>query len=817
MLDLFAIKGKTFTPWCVHPGEDIVIPLFEYGGSMSKVASSLDYVPTIKRFVNRAKPEDGWYTLLIHANGTDEVWGPNNKGDCFPEHWLAPPPKVVDYGYKTFETNARGYVHHRNSPEHWAGKVLLAEFNAPMGRVELIAKFSKRRLLEEGTPYFVEALEKGSLPAVSMGCFTAGNLVSMADGTRKPIEDIRVGDLVLTHRGRARKVSELHRRKYKGDIVSFSTASGLTTRCTKEHPFFSVRYTSDESSVGADPVWTHAGCLGDFLLIEPVLSETFTPEYVDRTFSRLFGYYVAAGKVLRDSDKNPIGIEFVFKKSDSVLQEIFDLCRMFGIDRESVFFRPCDLEELVSLSAFDGRLATLCHKNYLDSFGKKMLSDSVMRWGRDLQREFFGAFVNGSDAAVSDDDLTISLNSSDLTWQLASIMPRFGIIPSVSTINGSSFVVSVGGVFAKTLSDVCFKASGFSNYSGCGCSGGDKKLMHFGITREVEEFSAVYAEVDVYNFEVEEDQSYVVNGLAVHNCRVKYDICSVCGNKAPSPTLYCDHLKFSRLEVLPDGRRVRMYNPFPIFHDISLVSRPADPAARVLLKVAEDGNDKVSEMEKRVRAVPVGGLKRLNKKEFAATISTADDPDLTLQTLATIASLPKHAAYSALTGFGIILRPHEFAAIEYVRNGKFDKAAAVYGTRSQFPVYDYAGHDPYWYWVNPLPSMERFFSEFASSRSVYIPAFERRSAEKIASSPLPESTAMPVEDGVVASYGMYRKSAETYLLDDTAPNWAKSKLEILTAIYGRDIPLSIKFASLNDPKEVFSCLVRGAFLPTSNL
>ena len=53
-----------------------------------------------------------------------------------------------------------------------------------------------------------------------MGCFTAGTMVTLGDCTRKPIEDISVGDEVLTHEGRARTVTELHRRQYGGDMYT---------------------------------------------------------------------------------------------------------------------------------------------------------------------------------------------------------------------------------------------------------------------------------------------------------------------------------------------------------------------------------------------------------------------------------------------------------------------------------------------------------------------------------------------------------------------------------------------------------------------
>lgn len=74
--------------------------------------------------------------------------------------------------------------------------------------------------------------------------------------------------------------------------------------------------------------------------------------------------------------------------------------------------------------------------------------------------------------------------------------------------------------------------------------------------------------------------------------RVKYDICSICGNKSSKPTDYCEHIRFHKKEIFPDGKQAYMINPNPTFFDISIVRRPADKTAFVLSKVASSDNYK---------------------------------------------------------------------------------------------------------------------------------------------------------------------------------------------------------------------------------
>lgn len=69
-------------------------------------------------------------------------------------------------------------------------------------------------------------------------------------------------------------------------------------------------------------------------------------------------------------------------------------------------------------------------------------------------------------------------------------------------------------------------------------------------------------------------------------CKIKYDVCSICGNKAPTRAQYCSHLRNELNNIYPDGRIVCADNPNPNFFDISIVWRPADKTGYMLKKVA---------------------------------------------------------------------------------------------------------------------------------------------------------------------------------------------------------------------------------------
>lgn len=86
-------------------------------------------------------------------------------------------------------------------------------------------------------------------------------------------------------------------------------------------------------------------------------------------------------------------------------------------------------------------------------------------------------------------------------------------------------------------------------------------------------------------------------------CHVRWDVCTICGHRAPTRAQYCEHALRSLRQVLPDGRKVSVLNPSPKFFDISFVFRPADPTGWMLKKVADVGHGHSSaELGERVAA-----------------------------------------------------------------------------------------------------------------------------------------------------------------------------------------------------------------------
>lgn len=76
-------------------------------------------------------------------------------------------------------------------------------------------------------------------PPLHLNCFPAGTIVrGKGKRMRTNIEDVRVGDRVLTQSREFHRVEELHRNHFKGELIVLELENGVILRATPNHPIF---------------------------------------------------------------------------------------------------------------------------------------------------------------------------------------------------------------------------------------------------------------------------------------------------------------------------------------------------------------------------------------------------------------------------------------------------------------------------------------------------------------------------------------------------------------------------------------------------
>ena len=101
----------------------------------------------------------------------------------------------------------------------------------------------------KGTQYKYSSFCNGKLEEATTGCITEGTLITMADGTQKPVEEIKLGDLVLAFNHETGEfvptpvifnthVNDLEAREY--DVLHLEFSNGQKLEIVESHGLFDM-------------------------------------------------------------------------------------------------------------------------------------------------------------------------------------------------------------------------------------------------------------------------------------------------------------------------------------------------------------------------------------------------------------------------------------------------------------------------------------------------------------------------------------------------------------------------------------------------
>lgn len=825
-------------------------------GRMTKVAGMM---PMVEEFIERLRPDPRYMFTLVNAMGYSEFFGPNSNRDYYgfnphldfngllhapetcPSHgdyvgWQTDPvvqqrvAKNWPFGYPSFY-GATVYAHHKNSDPSSLGfgDVVFAAPNEAMKRIELVMRVDSALAAQRGHSAILDRVQRGDRVDVSMGCFKAGAMISLADGTKKPIEQIAVGDRVRTHTGGAGRVTELYRRKYRGEFFEIKPANEDVFHATVEHPFWAAFEAKDTRRMWKmerpDFGWEYARDLDGAVLSRPKVTKTIRSESITKEWARIIGYYLAEGHIVFDKKGNYAGIELTVNGTDAVNEEIAGLCAAVRTRNAPVWRQRENSDSAWAIGIYDPFVAEVCVAAAGRYSKTKRLEEAVLYWPEELQWHLLGAYING-DGFSADGDLLISTSSDALVHQVREILFRLGVPTSYQQLrhkagSGMSredtfeWVISIGKQWAGSFAPYCAKAAVTEIHK--------KKniLKDYGDLWAVpiREYSSYYGEADVYNFEVEGDNSYIVNGVAAHNCKVPFDLCSVCTDwdtvktawkgydpkrhagpgiailayhrtvkpirgLAVTKADYCAHMVERPGAILDDGQKVFVYNDFPRFFDISFVWIGADRTARVMwflvpaggsasrrpasigelmkeasmTKTASATVPKVSEVKQSEmeKEIP-GGLAR--KIELCAN-SEMDIPFGALAPFSQQAGIK--TLLSTLAGLGVVLKPQEFHELVGTEHPLHAKIARMAHDHNMTFKTSLPGYDPT-YAVNGTlfsAKLAEQLMDLIGPRSSYAPHLHYRmgTMEKRASRPIPQLIDAVFVHDVAAMYNGYRAS-----------------------------------------------------------
>ncbi len=374
-------------------------------------------------------------------------------------------------------------------------------------------------------------------------CFSGNAQVLMFDGTSQSIDSLKIGDKVVTHTGSVSAVTKVYKRHTEGPVFAVPTHwTGFgETYVTSEHPYF-VNGKEWKSVKDLQPFtfdkWGSPTRLGDYLSL-PVNYEQSKLRVIDykehidpnavvnncqvefsstgrpipckfpltKEFGWILGYYLAEGCVSKRTygkKKSFTSVTFAShcKETDchKKVTEFAELCGLTVVNQKT--------------KKGLGHTQTIYSQNLAKMFNvlcgqlshNKKINPILMDTNPEFLKGILDGFYAGDGTKRCESQRELTTTSYSLASQLFLIAARLGLNPRIKreplkfNRKQAYRVRYINDKFEYKQSRTKFKTEGnFNQY-------------RLGQLNE-SNYSGF-----VYNIEVENDHSYIVNGASVHNC-----------------------------------------------------------------------------------------------------------------------------------------------------------------------------------------------------------------------------------------------------------------------------------------------------------
>ena len=396
-------------------------------------------------------------------------------------------------------------------------------------------------------------------------CFIAGTQV-LTDTGYKNIQDVKLTDKLLTHKNIFQNICNLQKKTYNGYLYDIKLKyHGDLITCTEEHPFY-VREslkTWDVSKgkyniIFGEPKWKESKDLtnNDYFgmvintnsiipkftfnnPINQINSPKITIELNDINFWYMMGYFIGNGWIKETYNKNKninknktlkYNIKFTINNKDET--EVCNIIKkILPITDYNHNSRKCKTYGCTNYIWF----------NIFKMFGKYSHEKLIPEWVQDAPKEYIQEFINGYMKANGnirkDNTLKLTSVSINLILGLQRLYLKLGYIFSISKKIHPKIT---------TIDDRIVKQRDTYNIRG-------KTIKNSNASSFIENNYVWFEpstlkkrniiDMPVYNFEVKNDNSYIVYNTIVHNCQGM----SIAGKRDindPRNSLFIEYVKY---------------------------------------------------------------------------------------------------------------------------------------------------------------------------------------------------------------------------------------------------------------------------------
>lgn len=621
---------------------------------------------------------------------------PNSNGDSFSKEELLK-------GYKSFE-GVPFFTNHENQDiEKAKGKIIFAEWDEKESSIYTIAFVDR-----DAYPHICRGIEQGYMSGVSMGSINGESKITMSDLSTKKISDISIGDKVITPYGNIETVEKTYSGKLNVPMRKFKLGSyHKSPWFSPEHPILTIkkedvsfqrkkyermsrnnyfkRKRNTEHNFVSRSGWrdfqfesnfieSENVNVGDYLLIPSKYNLVEDSDYNSDLFY-LLGAYIGDGYVSKNKKGyiNSLSYYIGLHEKKELGEKLNCLLKNFT-DKRIVNSEYPEKSGL-NISTYDSELAEIMfsmaksnahHKRIIKKdFTKKEIcqlvsgyidtdGSIVKSYGKKINGEIRGNGIRGVLLFSCNEELLEDVQSLLILLGVKSSIkftdrePNKNSLVSVPTTDYSLFIpYSYIHLFKEYSIKIKNIDSELLSNADAGHSFIYKNKGNNYIAVPVKEIlvDESFSETS-YDIKVSNDECYIADGVAIHNCSVEYSVCSICENRAERTEDYCSHIRDRKSRKFTGKARnvrtgnIKEFKDEPVFeHNYGIkfieLSGVVDPACSSChIQGIIPNNDylgKVANIENSLRMVKTSAIEKNASQE------ELDQINQVLQTLEDIA------------------------------------------------------------------------------------------------------------------------------------------------------------------------------------
>jgi hypothetical protein len=367
-------------------------------------------------------------------------------------------------------------------------------------------------------------------------CLLPNTLVKTIDGYKK-IKDIQLGELVLTHLGNYKPVTNICVKDFDGDMYNLKFRGQIGLDITYNHPIYEAK--NDNSMANRKNYnnylkreWTLPGdlrktsrcvVLNDKICDKKDEYITYTELFerpntsaesnfklkeikIDSNFSKFLGLFLADGNCYKpDPTSYRVSISFNIKQTD-LINEICDIVSNWGLNYSTSTRKNCLV--LTFYNRFIYEILIKCYDEYKEKIFPHFLYN---KFNSDNMGLILDYWIKGDGWLSKRKNIASHYIGCSTSMQLALTMRDIAI----STGKHSTISLNKRNRYGKKCKDQYW----VSIYNRNDISKSSlRKISDFEYSSVLDKKECYNYKGVTYNLEVQDDNSYVANGLVVHNC-----------------------------------------------------------------------------------------------------------------------------------------------------------------------------------------------------------------------------------------------------------------------------------------------------------